>query len=100
MIVSRAFHYPKPGHWDDVVEYLKADAERVSANPHLHACRVYSREEGTGAPVSTELEFESGEERKKFWAGMRADPERPARQEKYWKLVDSIWTSELWNVID
>ena len=100
MIVSRIFYYPRPGCWVDLEELFKATMPKSLSNPHLHAFRLYRRQEGSSAPVSVELEFESHEELGKFWADANADPESAAFRDKFNELVNRIWTSELWDLVE
>ena len=100
MIVSRIFYYPRPGCWVDLEELFKATMPKSLSNPHLHAFRLYRRQEGSSAPVSVELEFENNGELAKFWADMLADPESAAIGKKYEDLIYRDMTSEIWELVE
>ena len=95
MIVERMFHYPKPGRRSDLVKLLKADKQQF---PPPHGSRVYSHNTGCSAPVSQDFEFESHEERGKFWADWWVDPGTSAFLEKYNKISNRYYTNELWTL--
>ena len=63
MIVERLTWQVKPGHVDEFAELLKAERERYSKIP----ARIYKIWVGPFNVVAWEGEFESDEERHKFW---------------------------------
>ena len=92
MIVERFFHYPKPGHLDDLVELTKGAVQRW---PGPHASYIYLRDAGSSSPVSHEIKFSNYQERKEYWDDCKATPAAAEFWEKYWELVDRHWTNEV-----
>ena len=97
MIEEIYFHYPKPGHWDDLVALVKAEMKR-SPGPHIQ--HLYSRYKRSNASFATVREFESDAERKEYWADWYTDPGTAAFREKYAELADRHYTSEIWELIE
>ena len=97
MIVERMTHLAKRGCRKELIELLK-EARKLEGNEDLKT-RIYSTTFGTWAKVTWDLEFETEEDRKKYWAGI--DVSRPEPQEflkKLYDLTESGHTRELLNL--
>ena len=62
----------------------------------IKAQRVYSSHTGLRNGVALEMEFESFDERRKFWAAHDARPDLTARGQKFSELAENEIYSELW----
>ena len=90
MIVQRETFKVRPGHMSEFIELIKAEDERVGRTD-----RIYHVEWGARDTVIVEFEFETEEERQKFWDDRNAQPEATEFGKRYNELRVSGGTSEL-----
>jgi hypothetical protein len=97
MIVER-YEFPvKPGRTTSHrSRELLIEAVKNSGAPH--AVRVYTSSIGRDNVHALEFEFESFEERERFWADWSATPEADEWIDEHSKLVEHGITNEIWTL--
>jgi len=83
MIVERQVFKVKPGHVNDTVEVLQEMWKLVDPVPS----RIYTVIAGPHYTVYLDLEFESFEQREKWWADM--NPKVAPLMDRWYALVDA-----------
>jgi hypothetical protein len=99
MIVNRRTFHVKPGCESQAVEWLSNEAKAEKARGgFLGHVRIYVTSIGQFDQVAFEIEFESLAEYETFWATWGARPTTPALMEKWYELIVSGGTNEVWDL--
>lgn len=94
-MVDRRVFYIKAGHLEEAVKIVVAEVKRVGP-PNA---RFYTSRTGRFDTLAIEQEFESLAAHEKFWNAWNASPEAKAVLAKWWPLIETGGTAELWDLV-
>ena len=95
VLVDRWTYIAKRGHINEAVALVKTESERYT-KPRTY--RVLRPNTGSMDTFVMEIEFESMEDRQRFWSEWGATPEAAAFLEKWHNLTETGVNREIWSL--